>query len=57
MGIGSVLVNLVAKAMIFAIYIFVYQFRLFDIPYGRGLHARLSSRGPRTQHDLPLFHC
>jgi sterol desaturase/sphingolipid hydroxylase (fatty acid hydroxylase superfamily) len=33
MGIGNVLVNLAAKAMIFGVYAFLYQFRLFDIPY------------------------
>jgi sterol desaturase/sphingolipid hydroxylase (fatty acid hydroxylase superfamily) len=33
MGIGNVLVNLVAKAMVFGIYTFIYQFRFFDIPY------------------------
>ncbi|GIV62606.1 MAG: hypothetical protein KatS3mg044_1472 [Rhodothermaceae bacterium] len=32
MGLGNVLVNLVAKGMIFGVFTFLYQFRLFDIP-------------------------
>src|SRR5262245_59863386 len=33
MGIGNVLVNLVAKAIVFGVYTFLYQFRLFEISY------------------------
>jgi sterol desaturase/sphingolipid hydroxylase (fatty acid hydroxylase superfamily) len=32
MGVGNVLINLFAKGMIFGVFMFVYRFRLFELP-------------------------
>ena len=62
MGIGNVVVGLGAKAMQFAIFSFLYQFRLFDIPVAWWSWALLFFADDltyytfhRTSHECRLF--
>ncbi len=62
MGIGNVLVNLVAKAMQFAILTFLYKFRLFDLGWQWWVWALLFFGDEisyycfhRTSHECRLF--